>query len=213
LNDHRAYWENEWCSQTIDTYQSYLEGHTRAKPWFADVFQAYGVSRVCDAACGFGAYSAMLSANGYRVSGFDFSNTAVELTQQLLTRNTLSYEQIRVCDICKIDFPEGAFDAVVAHAVLDHLDVERVALALSELVRITKDRGLVYLSFDPLEQDDLDEPHEVLPDGSFLYTGANRNGLLFRYYSSAEIRALTSMYHILQWRCSKRGERGILLMK
>lgn len=213
MNDHRAYWENEWCSQPIDTYQSYLEGHIRAKPWFVDVFRDYGVSRVCDAACGFGAYSAMLSANGFCVSGFDFSQTAVELTQQLLTQNALSFESFRVCDICQIDFPNSAFDAVVAHAVLDHLDAERVTLALHELVRITKDQGLIYLSFDPLEQDDLDEPHDVLPDGSFFYTGENRNGLLFRHYSAAEIRSMTSEYQIIQWRCSRRDERGILLRK
>ena len=197
----------------MDTYQTYLEGHTCAKPWFIDVFQEYGVSHVCDAACGFGAYAAMLSANGYRVSGFDFAQTAVELTQLLLSQNALPYETFRVCDICQIDFLDGAFDAVVSHAVLDHLDAASAATALRELVRITKDHGLIFLSFDPLEQDDLDEPHRILPDGSFLYTGQNRNGLLFRYYSSDEILTLTSGYRILQWRCSRRGERGILLKK
>ena len=211
--DQRAYWEKEWDSDSPDAYQTYLLGHIRAKPWFLEEFHRRGVSRVCDAACGFGAYSAMLSANGFSVSGFDVSQNAVNLTTDLLNRNSLAFSSYRVCDICGIDFPNESFDAVVAHAVLDHLPVKDVRQAILELHRVTKDGGFIFLSFDPLEPEDLEEPHEVMLDGSFLYVGGGRDGLLFHFYSDEEIQTLLHGRTVLQWHQSKRCEREILIQK
>ena len=211
--DQRAYWEKEWDSESPDAYQTYLLGHIRAKPWFLEELHRRGVSTVCDAACGFGAYSAMLCANGFSVSGFDVSQNAVNLTTELLNRNNLAYVTYRVCDICNIDFPDASFDAVVAHAVLDHLPVKDVQQAISELCRITKNDGLIYLSFDPLEPDDLKEPHNVMPDGSFLFVGGGRDGLLFHYYSDEEIQTLLQGRDVIQWQQNPRGEREILIHK
>lgn len=208
-----TFWEQEWQSQTIEEYQSYLKGHLCAKPWFLSVFQENDVVRVCDAACGFGAYSAMLAANGYRVSAFDSSKTSVLITKQLLNRNNLIFDDVVLSDICKINFSDQAFDAVVAHAVIDHLDTASATTALSELHRITKPGGLIYVSFDPLEPDDLTEPHDVLPDGSFLYTTGVREELLFCHYTADRIRELSGDYHILEWRINRRGEREVIYQK
>ena len=211
--DQRAFWEKEWHSESPDAYQTYLQGHICAKPWFLEDFLRHGVSRVCDAACGFGAYSAMLSANGFFVSGFDISQNAVNLTIDLLNRNNLEHLTYRVCDICRIDFPDASFDAVVAHEVLDHLPIKDVRPAILELHRVTKDGGLIFLSFDPLEPEDLEEPLEVMPDGSFLYVGGGRDGLLFHHYTDEEIQCLLQDRTILQWRENSRGERQLLIQR
>ena len=211
--DQRAFWEKEWHSESPDAYQTYLQGHICAKPWFLEDFLRHGVSRVCDAACGFGAYSAMLSANGFSVSGFDVSQTAVNLTTELLNRNNLAFSSYRVCDICGINFTDASFDAVIAHAVLDHLPPKDVRQAILELHRVTKDGGQIFLSFDPLEPEDLEEPHEVMSDGSFLYVGGGRDGLLFHYYYEEEIQFLLQDRTILQWRENSRGERQLLIQR
>ncbi len=117
------------------------------------------------------------------------------------------------CDICSIDFPDASFDAVVAHAVLDHLPVKVVQHAILELHRIIRDGGLIFLSFDPLEPEDLEEPHEIMPDGSFLYIGGGRDGLLFHYYNDEEIQSLLIGRDIIQWHQNPRGDREILIQK
>lgn len=213
MSSPASYWDKEWRTQTAGEYQPYLEGHMRAYPWFLEAFREKEVKHVCDAACGFGAYGAMLAANGFQVSGFDISSNAVELTTQLFTNNNLRFSDYVVSDICAIDFAHGFFDATVAHAVLDHLTKSDAERALSELMRITKPGGLVFISFDPLEQDDISEPHDVLEDGSFLYRDGARSGLLFRYYAAQSIKNILQPYQIFQWRINKRGEREILLQR
>ena len=206
-----AYWENVWLSEDVAQCAEYLRGHMRAAPAFLDVFRKHGVVAVCDAACGFGAYGAMLAANGFRVSLFDIAKNSVELSQTLFRQEGLPAEDWRVCDICQITHPSDTFDAVVAHAVIDHLTLERAKKALAELTRITKPGGLLYLSFDPLEEDDLSEPHDVLPDGSFLYTSGSRNGLLFHPYFGEDIPTLLQGRKIVYSRTNARGEREYVL--
>ena len=54
-------------------------------PAFLDVFRECGVVNVCDAACGFGAYGAMLAANGFSVSLFDIASSSIELAKTLFS--------------------------------------------------------------------------------------------------------------------------------
>ncbi|MEN6596038.1 MAG: class I SAM-dependent methyltransferase [Clostridiaceae bacterium] len=206
-----AYWEGVWQAEDAAQCAAYLRGHMRAHPAFLDVFRQYGVTNVCDAACGFGAYGAMLTANGFSVSLFDIANSSVELAKTLFRQEGLSAERWRVCDICQIAYPDESFDAIVAHAVIDHLSTERAHTALGELLRIAKPGGLVYLSFDPLEQDDLLEPHDVLADGSFVYTEGERNGLLFHFYTEKEIRHLLEFFKIVYTNQTARGEREYII--
>lgn len=206
-----AYWEGVWKTEDAAQCAEYLRGHMRARPKFLDVFCQHGVITVCDAACGFGAYGAMLAANGFSVSLFDIASSSVELAKTLFLREGLAAKDWCVCDICQIAYASCSFDAVAAHAVIDHLPVERARMALDELVRIVKPGGLVYLSFDPLEDDDLLEPHDVLADGSFVYTEGERNGLLFHFYTEKEIRHLLELSEIVYANQTARGEREYIL--
>ena len=205
------YWENVWLTENPMLCAGYLRGHMRAKPEFLDVFRRHGVTTVCDAACGFGAYGAMFAANGYAVSLFDIAKSAVELAQSLFRQEGLSAVAWRVCSLNRIGYADAAFSAVCAHAVLDHLAPENARLALVELIRITKPGGLIYLSFDPLEADDLSAPHDLLPDGGFLYTDGIRKGLLFYPYNSEAINTLLSGYKILYFKTNTRGEQEIVM--
>jgi hypothetical protein len=71
--------------------------------------------------------------------------------------------------------------------VIDHLTVERAKKRLQNSRASQNPADSCNLSFDPLEEDDLSEPHEVLADGSFLYTGGNRERTLFHPYCGEDI--------------------------
>lgn len=205
------YWDKEWKASTVSEYKKYI--NPNGKPKFFDIFIENKINYVCDAACGFGAFSVMLSNNGFVVSGFDVSKYSVNLTKNMLENFNCSYEDYKTCSITDIYFNDETFDAVVAHAVIDHLSSIDAKIALDELFRITKKHGLIYLSFDRLEDDDIELEHVILEDGSFLYSDESRDGLLFKYYTEEDIKNLIQGKEILYYNTTSKGDREVVLRK
>lgn len=207
------YWENVWINPDIDEYERYLEGHKKAHRGFLEVFKKHKVKFVCDAACGFGAYSAMLAVNGYEVVGFDVAASSIELTRKMLGNLSVSTDKYFVSSITEVSYPSEQFDAVVAHAVIDHLSAEDANRAVEELLRIVKSGGLVYLSFDEISEEDTLIEHKVMEDGSYLYTEGDRSGLLFQYYTNEAIDNLLRNRKIIYRATNTSGEREIIIQK
>lgn len=207
------FWENCWRKEDRDSLRKYLSGYDGlALPEFA-LFRRHGVKTVCDAACGFGAYTLALLSNGFAVQGFDISETAVEITAAGL--KTFGYEpELRQASILDTGYPAAAFDAALAYSVLDHLRFSDAERAVTELFRITRPGGLVMLSFDTAEAEDYTFPHEVLPDGSLRYTaGSQRAGMVFLPYDWALIDRLTAGREVLSRRTNQKGNQIIVLKK
>lgn len=75
------YWERCWQDENQEDLLRYLAGYKSYKDEVINIFKQHKVRKICDAACGFGAYSLAFASNGFEVSGFDISSTAVEITQ------------------------------------------------------------------------------------------------------------------------------------
>ena len=204
-----GYWSEMWSVSQSKDYIQYINPNREYE--FIKLFKMHNVVKVCDAACGFGKYSVILSSNDFCVSGFDIADNAVKITLDNMRYFALNYDEYRTCSITDISFQDEKFDAVIAHAVLDHLRVKDARIALSELDRIIKPKGFIYLSFDGLNDDDLIDEHEVLAEGEYYYTKAGKKGMLFKYYSDQEIQDLLSEYDIIYYKSYDNGEREIIV--
>ena len=202
------YWNSIWNAPDIVKYTEYVKSYIAWEPSFLDFFAERKVQSICDAGCGFGAYSVMLAKKGYYIDGFDISKNAVALTLRMLQTYDCAYGEYKVCDINQIDFADNRFDAVVAHAVIDHVPQSQAIAALDELCRITNKNGLLYITFDPLDEEDINKPHVLLDDGSRQYN----DGLLFRHYTDTEIHEFLSGKEIVYSSTNKRGERELILI-
>ncbi len=205
------YWNSEWKYATVSEYKKYINPNGRPK--FFDIFKEYNISYVCDVACGFGAYSVMLNNNGFHTAGFDVSENSINITKSMLNHFHYPNDNFKVCSITDIDFDDEIFDAIVAHAVIDHLSAEDAKKAIDELFRITKKNGLIYISFDGIEDDDINLAHEVLKDGSFLYSDESRNGLLFKYYTEDDIKNLIKGREQIYYNITSKDDREVILRK
>ncbi|MDJ0311895.1 methyltransferase domain-containing protein [Arthrobacter sp. H35-D1] len=78
-----------------------------------------------------------------RVLGLDRSPDVVAAARRLAGKQHLNNLSFAVGDIYRLDFPDGSFDVVHAHQVLQHLS-DPVA-ALKELRRVAKPGGIVAL--------------------------------------------------------------------
>ena len=212
--DYSEYWEKSWRQEDTEELCGYLDGWNSYTGTEMDIFRKYGVKKVCDAACGFGAHTLAFASNGFEVSAFDISPKAVELTTKGLQKYGYNNVEVKLAGITDTGYDDGFFDAASAYAVIDHLTEEDGKRAIEELMRIVKPEGLLLLSFDNPEEEDYQSAHEELDDGSMIYTGqSSREGMLYRPYDKGRIEKLLAGYHIIeQWK-NMKGSQFIILQK
>ena len=206
--DYSEYWERCWEEEKPEELFSYLEGWNGHKSLEMDVFKDHGVRKVCDAACGFGAHTVALASNGFEVSAFDVSERAVKLTTEGLKKYGYTGTAVKKAEITATGYEEESFDAVTAYAVIDHLTEADSKKAVAELMRIIKPGGLLLLSFDMPEEDDFLCEHDILPDGSMIYSSdPSRAGMIFRPHDGEKIEALFLGYQCInRWTDGKGGQ-------
>ena len=212
-DQYLGYWERSWKEEEQAELYKYLDMYYEAKSNVIDIFKEHGVTKVCDAACGFGAYSLMFASNGFCVQSFDISATAVEITKTGLGKYGLDTSNVKVASILDTGYADEMFDGVIAHAVLDHLALNDTKKALEELLRITATDGLVMISFDIPEEDDFAKEHLVLEDGTMQYTSGNRKGMLFRPCDWDAIEELVKDYTVVYRAEKSSRERTVILKK
>lgn len=200
-------WEKLWSREDGDTLLSYLERFCGLKSNVIDIFKDFGAVRVCDAACGYGAYSVALASNGFEVYSFDVSPSAAEFTRMGLEHYGFDGSNVKSADILSTGYPNAFFDGVIANSVLDHMSVSDAEKALAELCRITKPGGLIMASFDGADDEDMSMPHQLLDDGSILYTSGSRCGMILHPYGKAEVRRLLKDFEIVYTELNPQGEQ------
>lgn len=96
---------------------------------------------IVEIGCGNGVNLLRLEELGYKyVSGCDLSSKLVEIC---LNKNLNVVEG----DICNLQYADNSYDVTLCIAVLHHLStVELKKCAIRELVRITKDNGLIFIT-------------------------------------------------------------------
>lgn len=213
MKDYNLYWERCWKEENPTELYEYLGAYYKTKREEIDVFKAHHVRKVCDAACGFGAYSLAFASNGFQVYSFDISDTAVEITKTGLKRYGLESDTVKVASILDTGYADSFFDGVIVHAVIDHLTSEDANAALKELLRITKLNGLVLITFDIAEEEDYEEEHTTFEDGTMEYIKGSRQGMLFRPYDWDMIEDFLKDHPIIYRGEKAKRERIVILKK
>ena len=206
-----TYWESRWSQTSAESLKEVLQPYHQGKDEILDVLKAHRVRRICDAGCGFGAYSLLLASNGFNVEGFDLSESAVAVTKELLGNYKIDASSYRAASVLQTGYEDEQFDVAVAYSVLDHMTVDDAKKGLTELSRIVRKDGLLVLAFDSLEEDDLELAHTVMPDGSLLYTQGKRTGMIFHPFTEQELSELLGNKKILYRRTNTKGERVLVV--
>jgi ubiquinone/menaquinone biosynthesis C-methylase UbiE len=140
-----------------------------------------GAEAALDAGCGTGALAFALAPNVAEVVGIDTRADYLAAGRDAAPENVSFIEG----DVTALPFGYGSFDLSCCHRVLHH--VRRPELAVSELVRVTRPGGRIFIadqlgSIDPLRSMEMDRfehlrdsTHQrLLPDGDIRgYLDAN----------------------------------------
>lgn len=110
-----------------------------------EFFSVNGTHAVLDAGCGLGDYTVYALRSGARVWAFDYTPEMVIATRDRISENGLKAEGLYVGSVTDIPHEDRSFDIVFCLAVLDHLPLRERLQARSELYRVLKPGGFLYL--------------------------------------------------------------------
>lgn len=104
--------------------------------WIAPAFSLLGNvagQRVLDLGCGHGMASVVLARRGADVTACDLSLGYVSEARTRADANGVRARHL-VCDGERLPFADGMFDRIWGHAILHHLDIQRVAVELERVL-------------------------------------------------------------------------------
>ncbi|KKP93107.1 MAG: type 11 methyltransferase [Parcubacteria group bacterium GW2011_GWC1_38_6] len=93
---------------------------------------------VLDVGCGQGQYSDIFKNNNYL--GIDIDTKAINYA-----RKKYNNSRFEIMDMTKIDLLDSSFDFVFSVAVLHHLEDGDLLVALKEILRVTKNKGHIWI--------------------------------------------------------------------
>lgn len=138
-------------------------------------------SRILEVGCGGGKTAKALMERGYSVVGVDFSEEAVS---ECASR--LGIEAV-CAGVCDLPFGDGEFDGVSLVHVTEHLGPGERSLAASEILRVLKPGGAVFLrTFS--EGDQRASKGIRTGDGTVI----RGNGIAYTYSDADGIRGMFS---------------------
>ena len=118
-------------------------------------------ARILDLGCGTGFLSMQLATLGFYVEGIDVEFNA-EMIKEFKKKRGLQTEiwkalessncRLRFYDGTTIPFNDQSFDAVMAHAVIEHIPAENLNPLFQEIQRVLKPKGYLFIFRSPRKQ-------------------------------------------------------------
>lgn len=110
------------------------------------------IHRVLDLGCGLGRHVIFMSKEGFDIHAVDSSKTAVAYCQEWLNKEGLT-AHVSAVDMDNLDYPDDYFDFVLSWNVIYHTTREHMIYILSEISRILRKDGLLYLTLNSLKNE------------------------------------------------------------
>ncbi len=155
-----------------------LESDYLARRW-----QEKGFRTCLDHGCGPGRHAIFLARRGFRVTGFDQSETALDYLRQWAAQDGLAVETARG-DMAALPLAEGGFDCAVCYNVIYHAAPAAMAQALAELGRVLRPGGELFITL--LSKRAPAYENRPAGEGDTLW----ENGVPHTYLDYAELTAL-----------------------
>ena len=162
-----------------------IGSRVRVEPFMQMLDPKHG-DQILDVGCGLGYFTDMLNSDGAVCTGIDLDKECIEYCQRSM-RGTY-----QVADVTKLPFKDNSFNKILCTEVLEH--IEENGGVLDEIVRVTKDGGIVVAS----------TPCSSGMFGSFFkrigHSNVDSNSREYHYhkgYTEAELGTLLMQHNIL----------------
>ena len=178
------------------------------------LFREHRVRRILDVGCGTGRHLVYFARNGFDVHGFDSSVHALSLAEKWLQEESLTAD---ICEHCmERTFPylDSHFDAVISIQVIHHNLVRDILLTISEIERVTRSQGYIFITVPVLGQQPsvYDDGWQLQPieEGTYIPQSEPESGLLHHYFTEDELLKTFHNFEKIELYLDSSGHRCFL---
>ena len=151
---------------------------------------------ILDLGTGLGRHAIYFAKQGFRVSALDISEYGVAHLQSWAENEGLAVDA-RVGDMLVLPYPDNAFDCVFAYHVISHTDTAGVRAIFTEIERVLRPQGEVFLTFCSKETTDFMEPGLPRPDANTVIRQSEpENGVPHFFVDLQDLRGLFRSFDI-----------------
>jgi SAM-dependent methyltransferase len=195
------------------------QGKTFTKPHpdmerLVNLFSEKGVRRILDLGCGTGRHLIFFLKKGFDVYGLDGSPNGLEITKNWLAEENLSSKLI--CQKIEHKFPykNEFFDAVISIQVLHHNLFKDIQFTVSEIKRILKLEGFIFITFPFLQSFYIKkEKMKRVEPRTYIPLKGPEKGLPHHFFTIPEIKRVFSSFALSEIYIDKTNHRAILGQK
>lgn len=156
----------------------------------ASFLGAAAARRILDLGCGTGRHTAYLVQNGFEVLGCDSSEAALRIAG-----SAVPGIQLQVCDIGSLPYGDRSMDGIFCHAVIQHGTLSTIKLAISEIHRVLRRGGALFLTSTSTEHPEYQTGREIEP-GTKMGIDAIDGDMPHHYFTEHEMRHLFGCFDI-----------------
>ena len=183
----------------------------------ASLFHTHGVRRILDLGCGTGRHLAFLTQEGFEVSGFDSSSTALELAMKWLQEEELSADVHLGRMEEPFPYPDGFFDAVVSIQVIHHNMMNNILATIREIERVLKIGGYIFITvpfFGP-KPEKLEDDWNLyqVEEGTFIPQSGPESGIPHHYFTEEELVEVFRNFKILEMHTDDTNHQCVLAVR
>ncbi|MDQ3869759.1 MAG: class I SAM-dependent methyltransferase [Thermoproteota archaeon] len=145
------------------------------------------VTKTLELGAGHGRDTTFFASNGNEVQALDYSVAAIEILDKIAKEKRLLIKA-RVFDVkSPLPFPDGNFDAVYSHMLLDmKFSLNELHFIFSEIKRVLKPKGLNFFSVRNHNDKSYGKGIEIDKEGIY-----DINGFQIRFFTKKDVQDLT----------------------
>ena len=165
--------------------------------YIAQKWKEKGIHTILDFGCGLGRHAIFFAEQGFDVSAFDLSEEGAEHLKKWADREKQTID-VRVADMGNLPYADNTFDAIFAYHVISHTDSLGIKKILSEISRVLKPNGEIYITLCSKETWSFKGAgYPKLDDNTVIKTDEGpEKGIPHFYVSLDDILILLSHYEI-----------------
>ncbi len=181
----------------------------------AKLFEKKGVQRILDIGSGTGRHLLYFSKKGFEVYGMDASPKGISIAKRWLSEENIKAEIIIHRMEEKFPYKDDFFDAIISIQVIHHNKMKNIKRTVSEIERVLKKGGIIFITFPRLEGRSGLEKWKLkeIEKNTYIPQAGQEKGLLHHFFTIEEIHEVFHSFNLLEIYDDRKRHRAVLGIK